>query len=65
VTGVKGDTTKLCSEGSLATLKMNLLVLIVQLIVRSEEIGSWMAFAGSDNPNKITYLDDSIRRQVV
>jgi hypothetical protein len=64
-TGVKGDTTKLCSEGSLASLKMNLLVLIVHLIVLSEDIGSWTAPTGSDSPDKHTNMSDSIRRQMV
>jgi hypothetical protein len=63
--GVKGDTVKLCNEGSLASLKMNLLVLIVQLIVLSEDIGSWTAPIGNDTLDKLTDLNDSIGRQMV
>jgi hypothetical protein len=64
-TGVKDDTTKLCSEGSLASLKMNLLILIVQLIVLSEDSGSRMASVGSHSPDKLTNLNDSIWHQMV
>jgi hypothetical protein len=44
---------------------MNLLVLVVQLIVLSEDIGSWMTSTGSDQPDKPADLNDGIRRQVV
>jgi hypothetical protein len=63
--GVKGDTAKLCSEGSIASLKMNLIVLIVQLIVLCEDIGGWTAPTGSDSPDKLTDLNDSIWHQMV
>jgi hypothetical protein len=62
---MKCDTAKLCSEDSLASLKMNLLVLVVQLMVLSEEIDSWTASAGSDRPDKLVDLNDGIRRQMV
>jgi hypothetical protein len=62
---MKCDTTKLHSEDSLALLEMNLLVLVVQLIMLCEDIGSRMASAGSDRPDKLTDLNDSIRRQMV
>jgi hypothetical protein len=65
VTGVKGDTAKLCNKGSLTSLKMNLLVLIVQLIVLSEDIGSWTAPTGSGTLDKLTDLNDSIGHQMV
>jgi hypothetical protein len=43
VSGIKGNAAKLCSEGSLATFKMNLLVLIMQFIVLSKHISSQTA----------------------
>jgi hypothetical protein len=39
---VKGDTSKLRGQGSLASLKMNVHVLIVQVIMLGEDVGSWM-----------------------
>jgi hypothetical protein len=44
---------------------MNLLVLIVQLIVLSEDIRSWTAPAGSDSLDKHTNLNHCIRHQMV
>jgi hypothetical protein len=64
LTGVKCDTTKLCSEGSLASHKMNLLILVVQLIVLCRDFGSWMTSTGSDRPNKLADLNDGIRCQM-
>jgi hypothetical protein len=57
---MKCDIAKLRSEGSFISLKMNLLVPIVQLIVLSEDISSWTTSAGSDRPDKLTNLNDSI-----
>jgi hypothetical protein len=62
---VKCDTIKLSTEGSLRSLKMNLLVLVVQLIVLSEDIDSGMTSARSNNADKLANLDDSIRRQMM
>jgi hypothetical protein len=59
-TRVKSDATKLSSKGTVGTLKLNLLILIVQLIVLSEDICIRTTPAGSNNPDKLTDLDDSI-----
>jgi hypothetical protein len=44
---------------------MNLLVLIVQLIVLSEYIGSCTTPAGSDSPDKLADLNNGIQHQMV
>jgi hypothetical protein len=62
---MKGDTTKLRNEGSLTSLEMNLLVLVVQHIMMGEDISSRMTSARSDRLDKLTDLNDSIRRQLV
>jgi hypothetical protein len=62
---VKSDTAELSKESSLTSLKVNLLVLIMQLIMLSKDIGSWMVLVGSDSPDKFANLDDSIRHQMV
>jgi hypothetical protein len=62
---MKGDTTKLRNEGSLTSLEMNLLVLVVQHIMMGEDISSRMTSARSDRLDKLTNLNDSIRRQLV
>jgi hypothetical protein len=59
--GVKSDTTKLRGEGSLTPLKMNLFILIVWLIMLGEDIDSWTTFTGSDRPDKLTNMNNSIR----
>jgi hypothetical protein len=64
-TGVKSDTAKLCSEGSLTSLKVILLVLIMQFIMLSENISSWMAPTRSDSLDKFANLGDSIRSKMV
>jgi hypothetical protein len=57
---VKRDTTKLGSKSSLEALKMNFLVLVVQLIVMSEHIRSRMTPARSDNPDEFPNLNYNI-----
>jgi hypothetical protein len=57
---MKGYASKLCSEVSLGPLKMNLLVLIMHLIVMSENFSVWVTSARSDNPNKLANLNNSI-----
>jgi hypothetical protein len=44
---------------------MNHVVLVVQLIMLSEDIGSRMTSVGSNNLDKLADLDDSIRRQLM
>jgi hypothetical protein len=63
--GLEGNAAKLCSEGSLAYLKMNLLVLVMQLIVLSEDISSRMASARNDSLDKLVDLNNGIWRQVM
>jgi hypothetical protein len=63
--GVKSDTTKLCNKNSLASFKVNLLVLIMQFIMLSKNIGSWMTPTRSDSLDKFAKLDNSIQCQVV
>jgi hypothetical protein len=65
VAWVKGDTSKLRGEGSLAPLKMNLFVLIVQLIMLSEDIHSRMTSVGSDRPDKLINLNNRIQCEMV
>jgi hypothetical protein len=62
---VKSDATKLGSEGSFRSLKMNLLVLVVQLIVLSEDICSGPTPARSNYPDKLADLDDGIWRKLM
>jgi hypothetical protein len=61
VTGAKSDATKLGGEDSFGSLKMNLLVLAVQLIVLSEDICSGLTPTRSIDLDKFANLDDSIR----
>jgi hypothetical protein len=63
-TGMEGNAAELHSEGSLASFKMNLLVLIMQLIVLSEYISSRTASARSDRPDKFVDLNGGIRHQM-
>jgi hypothetical protein len=60
MSGMKRDTTKLGGEGSLGSLKMNLLVLVVQLIMLSEDICSRLASTRSNSPDKFADLNDVI-----
>jgi hypothetical protein len=61
MSGTKRDTTKLGCEGSFRSLKMNLLVLVVYLIVPSEDICSRPTPARRNNPDKFADLNDGIR----
>jgi hypothetical protein len=63
--GVVGNAAKLCSEGRLTPFKMNLLVLIMQLVMLSEYINSPKAFAGCYSPNKHADLNNCIWHQVM
>jgi hypothetical protein len=63
--GVKRNIAKLGSECSLGSFKMNFLILMVQLIVMSENICSRMTTAGSNSRYELANLDDSIRRQLM
>jgi hypothetical protein len=63
-TRVKSDTTKLSSEGTFRPLKLNLLILVVQLIVLSEDICTRTTPVRSNSRDKLTDLDDSIRCQL-
>jgi hypothetical protein len=58
---MKRYATKLRSECSVGPFQMNFLVLIVQLIVMSENICSRMTSVRSNNTNKLANLNDSIR----
>jgi hypothetical protein len=60
--GVKRNATKLGGESSIASCKMNFLVLVVQLIVMSEDIGSRTTSIRSNNPDELANLNDSIQR---
>jgi hypothetical protein len=62
---VKSDATKLSSESTLEPHKLNLLILVVQLIVLSKDIYSRMAPTRSNNPDELTDLDDSIWCQLM
>jgi hypothetical protein len=62
---MKCDIAKLHSKGSLTSLKMNLLVLIMQLIVLSKHISSWPTSVRSNRPDELADLNDCIRRQMV
>jgi hypothetical protein len=57
---MKVYTPKLSNEGSLEPLKMNLLVLIVQLIMMSENFSIKVIFARCDSPNKFADLDNIV-----
>jgi hypothetical protein len=57
---MKGYTLKLSSKGSLGPLKMNLLVLIMQLIMMGKNFCIRVTSTRHDNPNKFTDLDNSI-----
>jgi hypothetical protein len=62
---VKSDVAKLSGEGTLGPHKLNLLILVVQLVVLSEDICSTMAPIRSSSPDKLIDLDDSIWRQLM
>jgi hypothetical protein len=62
---VKSDATKLSSEGTLKPLKLNLLILVVQLVVPSKDICSRMAPTRSNSPDKLTDMEDSIQCQLM
>jgi hypothetical protein len=62
---MEGNAAKLHSEGSLTPVKMNLLVLIMQLIIFSKYISSWMTSSRSYYRYKFADLNDGIRPQVV
>jgi hypothetical protein len=64
-TEMECNTTKLHREGSLASFNVNLLVLIMQLVVLSKYISSWMTPGRSDRPNKFAYLNNCILHQMV
>jgi hypothetical protein len=62
---VKRNTTKLGGKSSIASYKMNFLVLVVQLIVMSKDIDSRMTSARSNSSVELANLNDSIRRQLM
>jgi hypothetical protein len=62
---MKSDATKLGSEGSFGSLEMNLFVLLVQLIVLSEDICSGPTLTRSNGPDKLTDMDDGIWRKLM
>jgi hypothetical protein len=62
---MKRYTTKLRSESSFRPFKMNLFVLIVQLIVMGENICSRMTSVRSNNSDKLANLNDTIRCQLM
>jgi hypothetical protein len=64
-TRVKSDAAKLSDEGTLGPLKLNHLILVVQLIVLSEDICCRTAPTRSSSPDKFTNLDDRIRHQLM
>jgi hypothetical protein len=57
---MKRDTTKLDGDGSFGPLKTNLLVLVVRLVVLSEDICSSLTPARSNDPDKLADLNDGI-----
>jgi hypothetical protein len=65
VTRVKSDASKLSGEGTLRPHKLSLLILVVQLIVLSEDICSRMVLVRSNSPDKLTDLDDSFWHQLM
>jgi hypothetical protein len=62
---MKSYAAKLCSEGSLRSFQMNLLVLIVQLLVMSDNACNRMTSARSNSPNKLADLNDGIWCQLM
>jgi hypothetical protein len=62
---MKSDATKLGGEGSFGSLKMHLFVLVVQLIVLSKDICSGSTPTRSNDPDKLTDLDDGIRHKLM
>jgi hypothetical protein len=60
MSGMKRDRTELGSKGSFRSLKMNLLVLVVQLIVPSEDICNRLTPARSNSPDKFADLNNGI-----
>jgi hypothetical protein len=62
---MKSYAVKLCSEGSLRPLQMNLLILIVYLVVMSENICSRTTPARSNSASKLVDLNDDIRHQLM
>jgi hypothetical protein len=62
---MKGYAPKLRSELGLGPLKMNPLILIMKLVVVSENLGIRVTSAWSDSPNKLTNLNNSIRSELM
>jgi hypothetical protein len=58
MSGMKRDTPELSSEGSFRPLKMNLLVLVLQLVVPSEDIYSRPTPTRSNCLDKFANLKD-------
>jgi hypothetical protein len=58
---MKRDTIELGGEGSLRSLKMNLLVLVAQLVMSSEDICSRPTSVRSNSPDKFVDLNNGIR----
>jgi 2-oxo-4-hydroxy-4-carboxy--5-ureidoimidazoline (OHCU) decarboxylase len=62
---MKRYTTKLRSKSSVGPFKMNLLVLVVQVIVMSKNADSRMTSIRSNSPDKFANLNNSIRCQLM
>jgi hypothetical protein len=62
---MKSYAAKLRNEGSLKPFKMNLLILIVQLVMMHENVCSRMIPARSNSPNKLANLNNGVRRQLM
>jgi hypothetical protein len=62
---MKRYTTKLHNENSVGPFKMNLLVLIAQFLVMSENICNRTTASRSNNPEKFANLNDSIQCQLM
>jgi hypothetical protein len=62
---MKRNTTKLGGEGSFGSHEMNLLVLVVQLVVPSEDICSRPTPAGSNDPDNFDDLNDCVRHKLM
>jgi hypothetical protein len=60
VIGMKGNTVELRNESSLASFKMNILELIMQLVMLSEYVNSQTTSVGSDRPEEFADLNDGI-----
>jgi hypothetical protein len=60
-TRVKSDAGKLSGDGILKPLELNLVILIMQFIVLSEDIGDRAAPTRGNNPDKLADMDDDIR----